>query len=468
MPITYTVDSLDNRTSRIDAHYFDPRYYATMEKLKSVSKKLGLKITPLGLLLDTSSKTCLTGGATPLGAVYVSEGVKFIRVQNVQPNKLELKDIVFINYATHETLLKRSQLKPNDILLTITGTYGITCVVPPDIGDANINQHCVKMEVDQTKIDPYYLSCFLNSDLGKRQMDRAVTGSSRPALDYSSIRALLIAHPKDIKEQSEVVQPIQELENEAFSKITRANKLIENERDILLELLKIKLPPKPAKGTFEVEPNNLSDRLDAIYHDPGYNALIGCLKQGAFPCEPLYKLAKVDTKRIDPKEFPDTLYEYIDLDDIDGELGAITSREVFGVEVRGTKTSFESGHILLSRLRYYLRKIALVPQGFGNGLGSPEFHTITCFEDIEPFFLTSVLRHEVVVKQTEHKATGSSRPRLTKTDIENLWIPRPPYDAQQNIAIKMGELYSQITKLRNEAKTLLTVARQKLEEHLLT
>jgi type I restriction enzyme, S subunit len=214
MPITYVVDSLENRTSRIDAHYFDPRYYATISELKSLSDKLGLEITKLNSLLDEDSKTCLTGGATPLGAAYVSEGVKFIRVQNVQPNKLELKDVVFIDYATHQTLLKRSQLKPNDIILTITGTYGNACVVPQDIGDANINQHCVKMEVDKTKISPYYLSCFLNSTLGKRQIDRAVTGSSRPALDYPSIRALFVVYPKDVAMQDNLVRPIQEIDSQ--------------------------------------------------------------------------------------------------------------------------------------------------------------------------------------------------------------------------------------------------------------
>lgn len=467
MSLTFTVDSLDNRTGRIDAHYFDPRYYATLNKLQSISKRPGLMITPLGSLLNTDSKTNLTGGATPLGAVYVSEGVKFIRVQNVQPNRLELSNVVFINYAVHEGLLTRSQLRSNDVVLTITGTYGIACVVPQNIGEANINQHCVKMEIDRTKIDAYYLSCFLNSDFCKRQMDRAATGSSRPALDYPSIKALLIVHPQDMKEQHKVIQPIRRIEKEAFSKLNQANKLIEKERDVLLGLLKISLPPKPVKRSFEVELNTFSDRMDAIFHNPEYDKLIKRLNEGAYPCEPLHKLAKVDTKKINPNESPDILYKHVELDDIDGELGEIaTSREIFGVELKGPKTVFRSGHILLSKLRYYLKKIVLVPQGFDNGLGSPEFHTLSCFEGVDPFFLTSVLRHEIAIKQTENKATGSSRPRLTKEDIESLWIPRPPLDVQRQIASKIRELHSQIIGLRSKAKNLLTIARQRFDEQL--
>jgi type I restriction enzyme S subunit len=464
----FAVDSLENRTGRIDSHYFDPRYYATIEKLKTLSEKSRFKITPLGSLLDENSKTKLTGGATPRGAVYVSEGVKFIRVQNVQPNRLESKNLVFINYATHENLLKRSRLKPNDIILTITGTYGVACVVPKDIGDANINQHCVKIEVDQTKIEPYYLSCFLNSDLCKRQMDRAVTGSSRPALDYPAIKELLIVHSQDAEERQKEVRPIQEMETEAYDKINMANELLDKERDVLLELLKIRFPLKSSKASFEIELDTLSDRIDAIYHNPSYNELIKSLKKGTYPCEPLHKLAKIDTKRINPHDFPDTTYKHVELDNIDGDLGVITmNREVFGIELpKGSKTAFHTGQILLSRLRYYLRKIALVPQGFDNGLGSPEFHTLSCFEDVEPFFLVSVLRHEIVIDQTEHEATGSSRPRLTKNDISSILVPRPPIDVQESIAKRIMDLHSQVIRLREEGRLLLTTARQRLEKHL--
>jgi type I restriction enzyme S subunit len=334
MPLIFQIDSLENRTGRIDCHYFDPRYFATVEKLKMLSEKSRFKISSLDSLLNQDSNTKLTSGATPLGAVYVSEGVKFIRVQNVQPNKLDLINLVYINYAIHENLLRRSKLKSNDVILTITGTYGIACVVPKDIGDANINQHCVKMEVDQTKIEPYYLSCFLNSELSKRQMDRAVTGSSRPALDFSAIRALLIVHSQDLEEQRNAIRPIQEMENKAYDKINMANELIGKEEKMLLELLRINLPPKPSEASFETEPNRLSDRIDAIYYNPSYDGLIECLKKGAYPCEQLHRLARIDTRRINSHDFPDTTYKFVELDNIDGDLGVITTNaEVFGIEL---------------------------------------------------------------------------------------------------------------------------------------
>jgi len=94
------------------------------------------------------------------------------------------------------------------VLLTITGvTYGIAAVVPDGFGEANINQHCVKLEVNE-RILPEYLSVFLNSDLCRPQLDRAVTGSSRPALDYPSIKALRILYPPRKADQKKLTEAV--------------------------------------------------------------------------------------------------------------------------------------------------------------------------------------------------------------------------------------------------------------------
>jgi len=197
----------NNPTLRLDAHYFDPRYFATMNMLDEVAAKRGWEIKPLGGLLR-QSKTALAGGATPRGASYPDEGPKFIRVQNVRPLRLEWsQEDPCIDTRTHEQLLRRSQLNPGDVVLTITGTYGIAAVVQAELGPANINQHSVKIEVND-EILPAYLCVFLNSDLCRPQFDRAVTGSSRFALDYPAIRALRVLYPHSKDEQRRLADSV--------------------------------------------------------------------------------------------------------------------------------------------------------------------------------------------------------------------------------------------------------------------
>jgi type I restriction enzyme M protein len=199
----FTVANLrvDNATLRLDAPYFDPRYFSTMATLDQLAADRGWKVEPLRALLRTG-RTVIAGGATPRGALYPDDGPKFIRVQNVRPNKLvwDPEKDPSIDTRTHTTLLKRSQLNAGDVVLTITGTYGVAAVVPDEFGEANINQHSVKLELN-TKVLPEYLALFLNSRLCRPQFDRAATGSSRLALDYEAIRNLRVLYPPNLGDQ---------------------------------------------------------------------------------------------------------------------------------------------------------------------------------------------------------------------------------------------------------------------------
>jgi restriction endonuclease S subunit len=109
--------------------------------------------------------------------------------------------------------------------MTITGTYGVAAVVPADFGEANINQHSVKMIIGP-RIDPDYLCIFLNSALCRPQIDRAVTGSTRLALDYTAIRNLRILYPEDLAIQRTLAQNVMGQLQIAFGLEQQADALI--------------------------------------------------------------------------------------------------------------------------------------------------------------------------------------------------------------------------------------------------
>ena len=211
----FTVPDLtfENPTLRLDAQFFNPKFFATIADLKhlATAKKWHLAS------LDNLIKWKITGGETPRGAAYPDDGPKFIRVQNVRPLALvwNPEEDPSIDTRTHTGKLKRSQLKPNDVVLTITGTYGVAAVVPKDFGEANINQHSIRFAV-QDVITPEYLAVFLNSNLCRPQLDRAATGSSRLALDYPAIRQLQILYPDDKDIQKSIADSALEKIKQSF------------------------------------------------------------------------------------------------------------------------------------------------------------------------------------------------------------------------------------------------------------
>ncbi|MCK4234073.1 restriction endonuclease subunit S [candidate division WOR-3 bacterium] len=174
---------IDELSFRFDAEFYHPEY---------LSNQLIIKKYENGHIKFGKIIKYISGGATPLGANYPETGIPFLRVQNIMNNYFNDDDIVYITEADHD-LLKRSKLKENDVLLTITGiSYGKSAVVIKKYEGANINQHSVKIELDTSRFLPYFISTFLNSSYGKKQSDKFIVGITRPALDYKRIREYLI------------------------------------------------------------------------------------------------------------------------------------------------------------------------------------------------------------------------------------------------------------------------------------
>lgn len=106
--------------------------------------------------------TKIGAGSPPTGgrAVYLSEGVKFIRSQNVYNDGLRLNDIAYISDETNKKK-SGSIVCPKDILLNITGgSIGRCAIVPDDFDVANVNQHvkimretCERKEVEIIEVE---------------------------------------------------------------------------------------------------------------------------------------------------------------------------------------------------------------------------------------------------------------------------------------------------------------------------
>lgn len=162
-------------------------------------------------------------GSTPRGGqeAYTSNGVIFIRSQNVYDNKLDLRKTVFISQSTH-TKMKGSKVQKHDVLLNITGaSIGRSCVVPKKFEEGNVNQHVCIIRTNN-ELDPYYLQFFLSSYLGQKIIFQSQAGGGREGLNFESIKLFKIPLPS-VKEQQKIAQFLQSLDK----KIDAVNDQIE-------------------------------------------------------------------------------------------------------------------------------------------------------------------------------------------------------------------------------------------------
>ena len=226
----------DKLEGRIDPLFYDPKIISLLETLKHK------KTYKLGDLIES-----ISGGATPRVTedFYVeTDGVPFLRVQNITEVGIKLDDVKYIKREVHENQLRRSQLRAGDLVFTITGRIGSVAVVPEHF-EGNINQHSVRIhlrtEIDGIKILPEYIAVFFNTDFGRKISLRSVTGGTRPALDYEALGSFVVPLPSFLTQQ-EIIEKIQKVyadnqkkEQKIGSILTSIDGYVLNELGIAIE-----------------------------------------------------------------------------------------------------------------------------------------------------------------------------------------------------------------------------------------
>jgi type I restriction enzyme, S subunit len=121
----------------------------------------------------------ITKGTTPttLGFDFVDSGVPFLRVQDIDGGSVNYqRDTLFIDQATHDTL-KRSQIQPGDVLVSIAGTIGRAGVVPEHAPALNCNQAVAIVRTNERVFRPFLRMWLESSDAQKQMRSATVTGT---------------------------------------------------------------------------------------------------------------------------------------------------------------------------------------------------------------------------------------------------------------------------------------------------
>lgn len=439
---------------RMDAEYYQPEYLENDKIIRNYKNSFKLLVELL------KRKNAITGGATPLGAEYLKSGITFLRVQNVMQNYLELDDVVYISEDIHDGLLKRSKLKPWDVLLTITGvSYGKSAIVPEDFKEGNINQHSVKIEINDNFILPEFLSTFFNSKFGKYQNDRKITGLSRPGLVYTELKNILIPLV-DLDKQIEI-RNLVKTGNEILG---QSNFLYSQAEDLLLKELGLK--------DFKFEDDlscvvNLSDiksvhRADAEYFQPKYKRIIDKIKK--LNAKMLIDIIENIPAKFNPISQSDKVFRYVELSNINSSIGIIDGySEVLGKETPSrAKRILKKDDIIVSSVEGSLEKVALVDEEQDGFLASTGFFQFRS-KEILPEVLLVLAKSPVLQMQLEKYCAGTILTAVPKEAIKNMLLPILTQSTQQ----KISDLACQSHEARRKAKELLEEAKKKVEEMIL-
>ena len=136
---------------------------------------------------------------------YKDEGIPFLRSLNVRANRIDLKNVVFIENNFHEEL-KKSSLKPGDLVVVRTGAPGTAAVIPDSIEVANCSDLVIARLIPS--LNPHYAAYYMNSEFAKLKVRGMQVGVAQQHFNVGAMSQMPLPFaPPD--EQAEIVRRIE-------------------------------------------------------------------------------------------------------------------------------------------------------------------------------------------------------------------------------------------------------------------
>jgi type I restriction enzyme, S subunit len=172
---------------------------------------------------------------------YVDDGVRVIRLQNIQENYFDDTDRAYISAEYYQNELIRYTVNSGDVLVAGLGDESIragrACIAPSYLGEAINKADCYCLR-PKSNLNSNYLVAFFNSPYGLRQSESFAQGTTRFRLNLGNIKRMKISLP-DLKTQVTVAEKLYEIQNCTELEEQHIEKSIELKKQLLNRMLLI-------------------------------------------------------------------------------------------------------------------------------------------------------------------------------------------------------------------------------------
>lgn len=153
---------------------------------------------------------------------YVENGIRVIRIANVQDGKIVDEQPCFYPSETRNEI-EKYMLKEGDLLVSLTGNVGRVGLIPGDMLPAALNQRVCCLRLKKDNIDLKYLFLYLRRKDFVRECIKASKGVAQLNLSTKWLENYEIPLPS-LSEQKRIVDKIKELFSELDSAIETLKK----------------------------------------------------------------------------------------------------------------------------------------------------------------------------------------------------------------------------------------------------
>jgi len=429
-------------SARIDSAYYCKEQLALREKAKD---------WPLfGKYCDRIS--CGPFGSTILETNYQETGVPMLRPFNLRNMRSDANEVVFLS----PDFVRNNGLKVfcrNDLAFARVGDVGCSIITQDEV---TISPNIIACSLKQT-LNPAYAAIFFNTKFGRLQMEGAIKAVAQPTISTSLIRELrLPVISKKIQTQlQEKLETIDKL-------VLESRALLVCAEQALLDALGLAdwRPPEPLTYMRSSKDVMAAGRFDSQYFAPAKAAAHAVLKQHGSRC--LADCVRTIRELVVPgaADSPVTVRNF---DLPDALLPVLDDRQplVETDSLGSVKKRLRDGDVVISRLRSYLKEIAVVRTGSAiPAVGSSEFIVLRPKAEIlSPETLAVFLRLTPAQMILAYSQDGSNHPRFAEDVLLSISVPNTVFDMDSKIAA----LFCTAHALRQQSQILLDRAQQAVE-----
>lgn len=439
------LSELEAFSRRADAEYYRPAF---------IEMERSLKCNKWSYLEDLSDSIKSFGAYSLCNQIeYREDGIPFLRATDIKDGHVDFSGALRIDSDTHQ-LLWKSQIEPETVLLTMSGTVGNSTVtngaMPYPI---NSSQDVAKV-ITGSSLNPYCLSAFLQSHYGRMQTARLPIGSVQQHVFLWQINKLIIP---------EFSRPFQSEIANAFKAGQSARQQAGAVYDLAQEILLSELNLADWQPQHHVESvRNFSEvwsagRIDAEYYQPKYYEVVNAVKGYRGGWDTLGNLVNLKGVNFPPDDA--TEYRYIELANIAGN-GEITDCTVgLGADLPSrARRKVSAGDVIVSSIEGSLDSIALIDSQYDGALCSTGFHVINS-QAFNTETLLVLLKSAVGQLQLKKGCSGTILTAINKDEFSRIVLPKIAEGTQAEIRQKVAESAA----LRRQSRRLLESAKRAVE-----
>ena len=368
---------------------------------------------------------------------YTNEGVRIIRISNVQKGYIEDNAPVF--YPSEDINTSKYQLFEDDLLLSLTGNVGRVGILEKQFIPAALNQRvaCIRIKDSNILYKPFLFN-FLNSDFFEKDCIHSSNGVAQKNMSTEWLKDYNIPLPS-LEEQRKIASVLDKVSDLIAKRRTQLDKLDELVKSRFIEMF-----GDPVSNNLSIAQMPMTAVCDIIDGDRGKN----------YPTQDEFfdegYCLFLNAKNVTPNGFDFEKCVFITKEKDELLRKGHLNRGDVVLTTRGT----------IGNLAFYDNTVPYENMRINSGMVILRMnHAIVS----EIFFIEQFKMQLSLIK--EKNASGTAQPQLPISTMNKIMMLIPPIDEQNQFAAFVEQTEKTKTTISHSLEKLETLKKALMQEY---